>query len=136
MKPEKPIITRDMPEPPDMDEKYIQNCEIAKAKAINSLSDTKKNILEMLSSIRPEEVDRLSLLLSIADDKELNLGDENSDNNFLHDYVYHQLKLSNSQIIPRGGIRSEQLKELVKSPDLEGLQSEGIISKIRNRITR
>jgi hypothetical protein len=78
-KPPKPQLAPNMPPPPHqqqpIEEQYLLNCEVSKAKAIENLSDTKHERIEMLSSIQPEDVQRLGLLLSISDDKDLNLGD-------------------------------------------------------------
>jgi hypothetical protein len=126
-----------LPAPPNLEEKYLENCEIAKAKAIISLTNTRNETLEMLSMIDSNDVPRLGLLLSISDDRELNLDDVDKNGNiignFLHDYCYHELRLNNSVVSKKGGIRSEQLIIISKSPEIN--ESQGLFSKIRNRLT-
>lgn len=130
------------PVPPNLDnqDKFIENCEIAKAKGIKELSNTTRETLEMLSSIGDDDVQRLGLLLSIADDKELNLDNDYFDKdgtkgNFLHDYVYHELKLNNSKIIKRGGIRSEQFIQILKTEILADTNNNSVFGKIKNRLS-
>lgn len=121
-------------------EKMIENTEIAKAKSINALIETEHKKLEMLSALDEFDIEQLSLLLSIADDDDLNLGafleDDkifNDPNNFLHEYCYHKLKLNNSnRNIKRGGIRSEQLKDVSKTPENND-NGNSIFGKIKNR---
>ncbi len=112
------------PLPQSMEESSLENCEIAKAKGIKAFTDTKHDLIEMLSTIDDIDVPRDALMLSIAEDKELNLDDEQTPyekehnlepHNFLKEYVYHEIKLSNSVPRKKGGIKSTQLVELLKT---------------------
>jgi len=109
------------------------NTEIARAHTISRMTETEEKILEMLSTISEDDVQRLGLLLSISDDKELNLGnnEESPENNFLHDYVYHELKLNNSVPYKHGGIRSEQLIRIVEQKIIP--DSSGLFNSIKSR---
>lgn len=116
------------------DTDFILTAEIAKAKGVIAMTNTTEPYLEMLSTISDNDVSRLSILLSIADDKDLNLGNNEKGfekDNFLHNFVYHELKLNNSVPVKKGGIRSQQLLELLKEHLIE--TKEGVFSKLKSR---
>ena len=117
--------------PPKPKVSYGETGDIAQAKALSHLTDTTSDALLMLSAIESSDVERYALLLSIGRDEDANCS-------FVNNYVFAELALSNSVVRKIGGIRSEQIKEIIKHPDInmQGEQRQGLLGRVRERFSR
>jgi hypothetical protein len=86
--------------------------------------------IEMLGNLdNNDDVQRLALLISMGTDKDLEV-------EWLREYAYTELALTDSVRTKAGGIRSEHLVKITKNPDMTMPENEGIISRIRGRFQR
>lgn len=104
--------------PPKPEFKTLQTPDMAVASAIDKLTDPRT--VEFLANIDKRDISRYSLLLSIADDFELE---------WLKTFVISELKLTCSI----EGKRAEQLVAITRQPDILA-QDTGVLSKIRSKL--
>ena len=104
----------------------LQTPDLAVAKGIDSLT-TKGLTIEMLSNISENDVPRLAVMLTLGQDPDF-------DAHFLTQLGYNELALMCSVTMKRGGIRSEQLKEILVSPPVIADSNTGMIDRFRNRL--
>jgi hypothetical protein len=104
--------------------------DIALANTITKMTG-KGETIEMLGNLdNDNDVQRLALLISMGTDSDLEV-------NWLRDYAYTELALTDSLRTKSGGIRSEHLVKITKNPDMMmNQQGEGIINRIRGRFQR
>jgi hypothetical protein len=106
----------------------MQSPDLAVAKAIDGLT-AKGLTLEMLSNLSENDVPRLSVMLTVGQDPDMDAG-------FLTQLAYNELALMCSVVMKRGGIRSEQIVEVAKTPPMMMDSNVGLIDKIRGRLRR
>ena len=75
------------------------------------------------------DVARLALLINIGNDVDLGI-------EWLKDYAYTELALTNSLRTKIGGIRSEHLVKITKNPDMVDSSRDGLIQRIGNKFRR
>ena len=117
------------PLPPRPMVTYQSTPDVAVANTIGKMSEhghEDGKVLEMLSTISLEDVSRLSLFLTMGQDRDIGAA-------WLARFAYTELALSNSVPAKLGGIRSEQFVQITKSPDMM-MQNDGFFGKIRNRL--
>jgi hypothetical protein len=114
--------------PPKPQSSVQETPDIAIAKTISKLT-SKDVTIEMLGNIdNYDDVMRLGLFISMGTDSDLKV-------DWLKDFAYTELALTDSLRTKAGGIRSEHLVKITKAPDMIPQQQEGLIGRIRNRLT-
>jgi hypothetical protein len=98
------------------------------ADAIKFLTDNGIT-LEMLSNISENDVPRLAVMITVGKDEDLEA-------DFLTDLARAELALMCSVVMKKGGIRSEQIKEITKAPPMMMDGGAGFLDRMRSRFRR